>query len=252
MDAVTLALAKKYTDKVAGGASGGGTTDHSRLSNRDMAGQHPISAITGLEALLAKKSDDPYADYTLLTGTAENPIDFNTITTPGFYKFTIDAAADSNFVNFPDMLWGFCTMEVKRTENVHDVVTGTLYTHIVQYADWNSTEGQRREAREGESWSEWDYSAPIYNDTPANSVELGGIMADPAEATDTQPVRIGDDNKLYTSPGGKSVLYTAQSLTDAQKEQARTNIGAEKVLTSETWTFTLNDGTTVTKEVYVK
>ena len=77
-------------------------------------------------------------------------------------------------------------------------------------------------------------------------------MADPAEATDTQPVRIGDDNKLYTSPGGNSVLYTAQSLTDAQKEQARTNIGAEKVLTSETWTFTLENGTTVTKEVYVK
>ena len=54
------------------------------------------------------------------------------------------------------------------------------------------------------------------------------------------------------SGGGKSVLYTEQSLTDAQKEQARTNIGAEKVLTSETWTFTLEDGTTVTKEVYVK
>lgn len=251
MDAVTLALAKKYTDKVAGGASGGGTTDHSRLSNRDTAGQHPISAITGLEDVLAKKSDDPYADYTLLTGTAENPIDFNTITTPGFYKFTIDDDADSNFVNFPDMLWGFCTMEVFESGQL-DTENNTWIGELNQGASKKDIIFQNRIKPDGGNWGEWDYSAPIYNDAPANSVELGGIMADPAEATDTQPVRIGDDNKLYTSPGGKSVLYTAQSLTDAQKEQARTNIGAEKVLTSETWTFTLEDGTTVTKEVYVK
>lgn len=59
-------------------------------------------------------------------------------------------------------------------------------------------------------------------------------------------------DKVAGGASGKSVLYTAQSLTDAQKEQARTNIGAEKVLTFETWTFTLEDNTTVTKEVYVK
>lgn len=167
---------------------------------------------------LSGKADDPYAGYTLLTGTSENPLDFDTITTPGFYKFTIDDAADNNFVNFPDRLWGFCTMEVKRTENVIDVDTGTLYTHIVQYADWNGTEGQRREAREGESWSEWDYSAPIYNDTPANSFELGGIMADPAESGDTQPVRIGEDSKLYTAPGGGTAWDELITLSEAVNE----------------------------------
>lgn len=31
---------------------------------------------------------------------------------------------------------------------------------------------------------------------------LGGIKADAAEETDTQPVRIGGDGKLYTAPGG--------------------------------------------------
>ena len=56
----------------------------------------------------------------------------------------------------------------------------------------------------------------------------------------------------YASPTKDAVLYTAQSLTEEQKAQVRTNIGAEKVLTSETWTFTLEDDTTVTKEVYVK
>lgn len=43
-----------------GGEGGGGTTDHSKLENRDAADQHPISAITGLEEAL-----------TPLTGTTE-------------------------------------------------------------------------------------------------------------------------------------------------------------------------------------
>lgn len=43
-----------------GGEGGGGTTDHSQLINRDIADQHPISAITGLEEAL-----------TPLTGTTE-------------------------------------------------------------------------------------------------------------------------------------------------------------------------------------
>ena len=34
------------------GGNGGGTTNHNALSNRDMANQHPISAITGLQEAL--------------------------------------------------------------------------------------------------------------------------------------------------------------------------------------------------------
>ena len=41
-----------------------------------------------------------------------------------------------------------------------------------------------------------------YTLTQASSDEIGGVKADPAEATDTQPVRIGEDGKLYTAPGG--------------------------------------------------
>ena len=43
----------------AGG--GGGTADHSKLTNRDAADQHPMSAITGLAAALAGKQ--PKGDY---------------------------------------------------------------------------------------------------------------------------------------------------------------------------------------------
>lgn len=41
---------------------------------------------------------------------------------------------------------------------------------------------------------------------------LGGAMADPAQESDTQPVRIGGDGKLYTAPGadGKSAYEYAQ------------------------------------------
>ena len=38
-----------------GGGGAGGTNDHAKLSNRDAADQHPIGAITGLEAALAGK-----------------------------------------------------------------------------------------------------------------------------------------------------------------------------------------------------
>lgn len=41
-----------------------------------------------------------------------------------------------------------------------------------------------------------------YTLTQASSDEIGGVKADAAEATDTQPVRIGEDGKLYTAPGG--------------------------------------------------
>ena len=36
----------------------------------------------------------------------------------------------------------------------------------------------------------------------ATSSTFGGVKADSAESTDTQPVRIGGDGKLYTAPGG--------------------------------------------------
>lgn len=37
---------------------------------------------------------------------------------------------------------------------------------------------------------------------PTAGEDLGGVRADPATEEDTQPVRIGEDGKLYTAPGG--------------------------------------------------
>ena len=165
---------------------------------------------------------------------------------------------DSKFLDMPkaspDALGGVKAdaVEAADTQPVRIGTDGKLYTastgNAVLYTAQSLTEEQQAQAR-----------ANIGAGTPYTLPEalpdaLGGIKADAAETADTQPVRKGTDGKLYTAPGGggESVQYTAQSLTEEQKAQARTNIGAEKVLTSETWTFTLEDGTTVTKGVYVK
>lgn len=42
---------------ISGGEGGGGTTDHSLLTNRSLADAHPMSAITGLTAALTAKLD---------------------------------------------------------------------------------------------------------------------------------------------------------------------------------------------------
>lgn len=42
-------------------SSGGGTSDHNRLFNRDAENQHPVSAITGLQKLLDSKLESKTA-----------------------------------------------------------------------------------------------------------------------------------------------------------------------------------------------
>ena len=51
----------QYEDTRESYGGGGGTSDHSKLVNRDAANQHPMSAITGLE--LALEGKQPTGDY---------------------------------------------------------------------------------------------------------------------------------------------------------------------------------------------
>ena len=55
------------------------------------------------------------------------------------------------------------------------------------------------------------YSLPT-----ASATELGGVKADSAEATDTQPVRIGTDGKLYTAAGGTDISLGLTSASVGQ------------------------------------
>lgn len=77
-------------------------------------------------------------------------------------------------------------------------------------------------------WMIWDVSAGAYrqSDVP--------VTVAPVDRTAdmTQPVGRDQDGRLWTAPGGggggdeNAVRYTAQELDDAQKAQARENIGA--------------------------
>ena len=61
----------------------------------------------------------------------------------------------------------------------------------------------------------------------ASSDALGGVKADAVEATDTQPVRIGGDGKLYTAPGGDtSIGITGASAGQIPKVKAVDESGA--------------------------
>lgn len=64
----------------------------------------------------------------------------------------------------------------------------------------------------------------------ANSTVVGGVKAYPKESSDTQQVKIDGAGFLWTTPTDvnnlNDVKYVAQTLTEAQQIQARTNIGA--------------------------
>lgn len=66
----------------------------------------------------------------------------------------------------------------------------------VLYTAQSLTEAQKAQAR-ANIGAGTPYTLP-----EASSDALGGVKADAAETADTQPVRIGEDGKLYTAPGG--------------------------------------------------
>ncbi|MGM9652746.1 MAG: head fiber protein [Eubacteriales bacterium] len=66
----------------------------------------------------------------------------------------------------------------------------------VLYTAQSLTDAQKAQAR-ANIGAGTPYTLP-----EASPDALGGIKADATEETDTQPVRIGEDGKLYTAPGG--------------------------------------------------
>lgn len=58
----------------AKGGGGGGTIDHSELENRDLAGQHPIGAIEGLQEALDELADACDIEWNTLRNKPFNSI----------------------------------------------------------------------------------------------------------------------------------------------------------------------------------
>lgn len=96
MDLSTYILAKKYTDE----HGSAGTTDHTQLTNRDAAEQHPISAIAGLSDALGDKQD-------ALTAGDNITIENNVISatggsTPDEYIKSISKSIDGKTITYVD------------------------------------------------------------------------------------------------------------------------------------------------------
>lgn len=75
-------------------------------------------------------------------------------------------------------------------------------------------------------------------------------MKDEIKPVQTVNGQAPDENgnvDIEAGGGGNAVEYIEQTLTEEQRAQARTNLGIK----TEQWTFTLEDGSTVTKAVYV-
>ena len=78
---------KALCEKNAG--SGDGSSDHSKLANRDAADQHPMSAITGLEAALRDKQ--PTGDYLTRETDPTVPAWAKEPTKPGYTAYEVGA-----------------------------------------------------------------------------------------------------------------------------------------------------------------
>ena len=95
----------------------------------------------------------------------------------------------------------------------------------VSYEPQELTEEQKAQGRQNLGAGTSNFSGS-YNDLagkpeipgkytlPAAASEaLGGVKADPAQNSDTQPVRIGADGKLVTAPGGASDAQVSTAVT---------------------------------------
>ena len=106
-------------------------------------------------------------------------------------------------------------------------VTPDIYEQLISRLDKGVTQAQNAAERAEAAainqpypnqvtgtWWVWNPEAGEYVDSgissaaytlpPMTGTALGGAMADPAQKSDTQPVRIGADHKLYTAPGGSA------------------------------------------------
>ena len=91
----------------------------------------------------------------------------------------------------------------------------------------------------------------------ATADALGGVKADPATDTDTQPVRIGQDNKLYTAPGGGGEGSEMEFINSMTLDQAVTSgridvdtTGQPFVLSEAIATVKLTKGETLNNPMY--
>ena len=100
-------------------------------------------------------------------------------------------------------------------------------------------------------WFNYSYPLEVQESTQTNGkvISQTNMRADP-----TEPMQIATKQYVDNSIAANSVLYTAQSLTDEQKVQARQNIGAQDLYNGLTpVSYSCTDGTySVSDTVYLE
>lgn len=201
-----------------GGGGGGGTTDHRQLSYRSSANQHPIAAIAGLEDAL---------------DSIQEEID------------AITAATD-----VVDVVATYADLEDYDTDALHNndiikVLLDSTHGDAIAYYRWVITVDPDTEEESG-AWSYIGSQGPFYTKAEVDIL----LAAKQAVIADLEDIREG-------AGAGSTALQSSDLNGYATENYVDNAIGAyhdsQKLdaahISHETWTFTLEDDTTVTKEV---
>ena len=186
------------------------------------------------------------------------------VTVDGIEYYRYHAGATYGFTWYnPSPLPGAVTITARMVNQYHQDSAGLVSALVLQFADGtyyylrltnkeivtyttdaSKTLSKIRGNYDLENWVLLDMSvmsiqASYNRGIPvADANAAGGVLADSAEETDTQPVRIGPDGRLYTAPGGGVVAQAEEPEdtdvlwidTDDDDEPEETDTGTDKSL----------------------
>ena len=210
MDVFDILLASKLN------RSGGGTTDHSQLINRDIADQHPISAITGLEEAL-----------TPLTGTTQT-------ITPSQVLAAIKAGRDIA-LQYTDSHYGtFVFSAFNANEQQGIVVSNSILPEL------DGLTGTLLGIVEDEGWSFRATNTATKDDvgTAVNEALAQAKASGEFDGADGLTPTIGDNGNWYlgnADTGKPSRGDTPQKGTDYWTEADRQSIVNDVLAALPTW-----------------
>lgn len=113
---------------------------------------------------------------------------------PYYWEIFMDAADSKRVDELFEKTGNLDELETESKDNLVNAIN-----EAVLYTAQSLTEEQKVQARANIG------AGTPYTLLQATAEAIGGVKADSAEAADTQPVRIGGDGKLYTTPGGTDI-----------------------------------------------
>lgn len=120
------------------GGGGGGTSDHSQLSNRDLPNQHPISAITNLQTSLNNKSNTGHTHEQYITEEEDPTVPdwAKEPTKPTYTAEEVGALPDDTVIpTVPTNVSAFTNDAGYITQNIKVIDADVVENFSIPYAD---------------------------------------------------------------------------------------------------------------------